>query len=159
MIEDPAAHDVQRGPSEAGGGDASPPPRPVADSPLPPAKPISCPESEPSEEHWCPKALAVCRYTDDCSQRPSTVPPERSYECRSSRWTRISSRYPVLCPSAMPAMGEPCETTCELPACEYSTPCGTASAVCDLRTGTWQVSGLCPGADAGAVADASVEPP
>jgi hypothetical protein len=158
LVADPAERSGEL-PSEDGPGSSATRPRGQLDPdpPVTPLAPATCPEAEPSEEHWCPKAFVVCAYADDCSQRPSAVSAKRSYECAASRWTRISSRYPVVCPSALPSMGEPCEVTCEYEACNYATPCGTASAVCDHRLGAWQVSGLCAdgGADGGADAHPS----
>jgi hypothetical protein len=158
LVADPAERSGELAGGEQGGSRATRPRGQVgSDPPVTPLAPTACPETEPSEQHWCPKAFVVCAYADDCSQRPSAVPAKRSYECTASRWTRMSSRYPVVCPSALPSMGEPCEVTCEYEACNYATPCGTASAVCDHRLGAWQVSGLCAdgGSDGGADSDAA----
>lgn len=117
-----------------------------------PGERSGCPESEPSEEDFCPRPL-TCRYVDTCSQRPSTVSPTRNYECLGSRWTRVSSVYPVACPKDLPATGDACEPGCGYASpCAYTTACGAASAACEPRSATWFVTGAAQQAcsDAGA---------
>lgn len=151
--EDPSLHEVRVSPKEVGRRDASAPTHLESEAPVTPAHAETCPETEPSEEHWCPKPHAVCLYTDHCSQRPQTAPPTHNYQCTASRWTRINGRYPVACPSTLPATDSPCETACDYEPCAYETACGTTTVVCDRRTGTWQLNDACAAAAPQASAD------
>lgn len=110
----------------------------------------ACPETQPLETDFCSRPQ-ICRYPDTCSFRPPTVSPTRNYECLGTRWTRVSSRYPVTCPVSPPATGDPCEPSCGYEApCSYVTDCGEATARCEPRSATWHRLGeVCGVTDAG----------
>lgn len=109
-----------------------------------------CPDRPPSDLDWCPRPYK-CRYPDSCSQRPPLVASEQAYECVASRWTRVSSKYPVACPKDPPKDGAPCEIDCAYPSpCAYETACGRVWATCELWNGSWHSTGTtCGTADAG----------